>query len=269
MSVFRQRGRRTGLVVSLFAALVAAAIAAIAAGTTQAGASPNAKGPTFSDAKAFDVSKPLRELAKLPAGSNSVVVLPDKGHGGSTGRWRRSAGTASRPPRSARGVRDARAEHHHRRPRDPGELRGAQQPGQLQPLRVPRQPARSGRRRRAEPLRRDGEPRVRRLRQARATCCSGPGKIGSLWAGFAVDDCADPSGDPIVLYDQFADRWILSQFTTRRPRSTRTASRSRRPAIRPARTTATRSSPRTTRNSPAAPSSPTTPSTGSGRTRTC
>ena len=27
-------------------------------------------------------------------------------------------------------------------------------------------------------------------------------------------DCTDPSGDPVVLYDQFTDRWILSQFTT-------------------------------------------------------
>ncbi len=43
----------------------------------------------------------------------------------------------------------------------------------------------------------------------------GPVDTGSLWAGFAVPDCTDPSGDPIVLYDQFADRWILSQFTTR------------------------------------------------------
>ena len=42
----------------------------------------------------------------------------------------------------------------------------------------------------------------------------GPVAIGSLWAGFAVPDCTDPSGDPVVLYDQFADRWILSQFTT-------------------------------------------------------
>jgi hypothetical protein len=42
----------------------------------------------------------------------------------------------------------------------------------------------------------------------------GPVDIGALWAGFAVPDCTDPSGDPIVLYDQFVDRWILSQFTT-------------------------------------------------------
>ena len=38
---------------------------------------------------------------------------------------------------------------------------------------------------------------------------------GTLWQGFAVPDCTDPSGDPVVVYDQLADRWILSQFTTR------------------------------------------------------
>jgi hypothetical protein len=43
----------------------------------------------------------------------------------------------------------------------------------------------------------------------------GPVDTGSLWAHFPVEDCTDPSGDPIVLYDQFVDRWILSQFTTR------------------------------------------------------
>jgi hypothetical protein len=44
---------------------------------------------------------------------------------------------------------------------------------------------------------------------------AGPFKIGDLWSGYAVPDCTDPSGDPIVLYDQLEDRWILSQFTTR------------------------------------------------------
>jgi hypothetical protein len=43
----------------------------------------------------------------------------------------------------------------------------------------------------------------------------GPVPIGALWQGFAVDECTEPSGDPIVLHDQFADRWILTQFTTR------------------------------------------------------
>lgn len=41
--------------------------------------------------------------------------------------------------------------------------------------------------------------------------------IGALWAGFPVADCTDPSGDPVVVYDQFMDRWILTQFTTRGP----------------------------------------------------
>ena len=42
----------------------------------------------------------------------------------------------------------------------------------------------------------------------------GPVDTGTLWSGFAVPDCTEPSGDPVVLYDQIADRWILSQFTT-------------------------------------------------------
>lgn len=43
----------------------------------------------------------------------------------------------------------------------------------------------------------------------------GPVDTGTLWAGFPIDECTEPSGDPIVIYDQFADRWLLTQFTTR------------------------------------------------------
>jgi hypothetical protein len=43
----------------------------------------------------------------------------------------------------------------------------------------------------------------------------GPVDTGTLWDGFVIPDCTDPSGDPVVLYDQFSDRWLLSQFTTR------------------------------------------------------
>jgi hypothetical protein len=46
---------------------------------------------------------------------------------------------------------------------------------------------------------------------------AGPFAIGDLWAGFPVEDCTDPSGDPIVIYDQLVNRWVLSQFTTRGP----------------------------------------------------
>lgn len=46
----------------------------------------------------------------------------------------------------------------------------------------------------------------------------GPIKIGDLWAGFSVPDCALNAGDPIVVYDQLVDRWILSQFTSSGPK---------------------------------------------------
>ncbi len=45
----------------------------------------------------------------------------------------------------------------------------------------------------------------------------GPVDTGTLWQGFSIPDCTDPSGDPIVVYDQLEDRWLLSQFTTRGP----------------------------------------------------
>jgi len=45
----------------------------------------------------------------------------------------------------------------------------------------------------------------------------GPVDTGTLWSSFPITDCTDPSGDPVVLYDQLEDRWLLSQFTTRGP----------------------------------------------------
>ncbi|MEO8287248.1 MAG: hypothetical protein ABI670_12560 [Chloroflexota bacterium] len=45
----------------------------------------------------------------------------------------------------------------------------------------------------------------------------GPMTLGSLWAGFAIPDCGGNAGDPVVLYDQLVDRWILSQFTSAGP----------------------------------------------------
>jgi hypothetical protein len=47
------------------------------------------------------------------------------------------------------------------------------------------------------------------------TLLAGPATLGSLWAGFPITECAEQSGDPVVLYDQAADRWLITQFTTR------------------------------------------------------
>jgi len=43
----------------------------------------------------------------------------------------------------------------------------------------------------------------------------GPLPLFVLWQNFAVDKCGNTSagGDPVVLYDRRADRWILTQFT--------------------------------------------------------
>jgi hypothetical protein len=39
----------------------------------------------------------------------------------------------------------------------------------------------------------------------------GPVAINTIWSGFAAP-CNAGSGDPVVLYDQLADRWLISQF---------------------------------------------------------
>ena len=46
----------------------------------------------------------------------------------------------------------------------------------------------------------------------------GPVDTGSLWAGFPIEDCTDPSGDPVVLYDQTTDRWLLQSVHDARTR---------------------------------------------------
>jgi hypothetical protein len=45
----------------------------------------------------------------------------------------------------------------------------------------------------------------------------GPAANNTLWSGFGGDCQSDNDGDPIVLYDQLADRWMLTQFTASGP----------------------------------------------------
>ncbi len=45
----------------------------------------------------------------------------------------------------------------------------------------------------------------------------GPANNNTLWAGFGGDCQTDNSGDPVVLYDHDADRWLFSQFTASGP----------------------------------------------------
>src|SRR5579884_3451076 len=45
----------------------------------------------------------------------------------------------------------------------------------------------------------------------------GPAANNTLWSGFGGACEFENAGDPVVLYDQLADRWLLSQFTANGP----------------------------------------------------
>jgi subtilisin-like proprotein convertase family protein len=49
------------------------------------------------------------------------------------------------------------------------------------------------------------------------TSVFGPVATNSIWAGFGGPCQNENAGDPIVLYDQFADRWLITQFTAAGP----------------------------------------------------
>ena len=47
-----------------------------------------------------------------------------------------------------------------------------------------------------------------------ATSILGPVAINTLWAGFGGPCQTQNAGDPIVIYDKLANRWLISQFTS-------------------------------------------------------
>src|SRR5437588_412767 len=49
------------------------------------------------------------------------------------------------------------------------------------------------------------------------TSLFGPAAYHTLWSGFGGGCQTQNSGDPVVIYDQLADRWLLTQFTSAPP----------------------------------------------------
>jgi len=49
------------------------------------------------------------------------------------------------------------------------------------------------------------------------TSLFGPAANNTLWAGFGGGCQTQNAGDPVVIYDQLADRWLLTQFTSAAP----------------------------------------------------
>jgi len=205
--------------LALPVALVAAVVMAISAGTTQAG--PNTKGPKFTEAAAFDVSKPLRDLAKSQKPSNKPLPAAtgkdtDSELSAEAGAWSAFLSTnaslsAAMAPQAA-GVQQAATTI-------PGTLANFEGLSNLDNFNTfgfrvnPPDPVGDvGPNHYVEMIN-----LVYGVYSKTGTLLLGPVDTGTLWAGFAVPDCTDPSGDPIVVYDQVADRWLLSQFTTAGP----------------------------------------------------
>jgi hypothetical protein len=177
----------------------------MAVGATQAGSAPARHTPVFTEAVAYDVSKPLSVLAKTEqaaARERQVRLHPERGptvdNAGYSGD--EAVQTASRAAAAI-----------------PGTSQNFEGLGQQDNFQV------TGRRVNPPDPVGDVGPNhyVEMINLVFAVYSKtgerllGPLDLGSLWADFPIEDCTDESGDPIVLYDQTTDRWLLSQFTTR------------------------------------------------------
>lgn len=203
--MLRSTGRRSALVAA--ATLIASGLAVVPVGTVQA--EPAAKDDfRLSTAAAFDVSPPLRELAKTTVASTADA-------------------TQSERPERGEGVADKG--HSGDAALQNGAARAAQDP--LEQISAPRinfeGVANSANPILISPPDPDGDVGPNHYVQVvnvqyavynkTGLRLAGPAQIGTLFAGFPITDCTGFNGDPIVLHDQQADRWLITQFTVQGP----------------------------------------------------
>jgi hypothetical protein len=196
------RGKLRLLLLLAVGVLLSAALTAV--GATPAGSAPAKSQPRFTEAAAYDVSKPLRELAKTAAtaaGQKDGQLRPERGRAvenvGYSGDPALQAAAAplavSAPIQNFEGLSNQDNFNFFGfrvNPPDPVGDVGPNHYVEMVNL-------------------------MFAVYSKTGTRLLGPVDTGSLWAGFPIDECTEPSGDPIVIHDQFADRWILTQFTTR------------------------------------------------------
>ena len=195
------RSQRLWLLVGVV--LLAALLSSIGSGQAESATSRSGvRGPKFTQAAAFDVSRPLRELAKTAPSSKGKggevrpdrgPAVADRGHS-KDGAIQREAAPAAIPAPLANFEGMSNQDNFdvfgfRVNPPDPVGDVGPNHYVEMVNL-------------------------VFAVYDKAGNKLLGPVDTGTLWADFAVPDCTDPSGDPIILYDQFVDRWILSQFTT-------------------------------------------------------
>jgi hypothetical protein len=195
--------RRFPLLRLVVVGMVSAA-ALTGVGVTQAGSAPATRGPEFTEAVAFDVSKPLRVLAKTAAKDAKAKdaqlpaergpALEANGYAGDSAVQTAVAPLAIPAPlQNFEGLSNQdnfNVFGFRVNPPDPVGDVGPNHYVEMVNL-------------------------VFGVYSKTGTRLLGPVDTGTLWAGFPIEDCTDPSGDPIVLYDQTTDRWLLTQFTTR------------------------------------------------------
>jgi hypothetical protein len=180
--------------------LIAAVVSAI--GATGAGSAPTGE-PQFSEAKAFDVSKPLRELAAtVTTGEGELeeeeeepdVGGPGNGHDADAAvQTAAPAATIAAPTVNFEGLRneDNFPIYGGRRVNPPDPVGDVGPNNYVEMVNL-----------------------VFAVYDKAGNRLLGPSPIGALWEDFPIEDCTEAAGDPIVLYDQTEDRWILTQFTT-------------------------------------------------------
>src|SRR5262245_40418023 len=198
------RSLRLLVPAALIAALVAPAGAMQAASAAKA---PDKLKPRFTNVAAFDVSKPLRELAKT---AKPNKALPDRvsfdraapavgkaaqGHSRDGALQSAAAGTQSIGGTIANFEGMSNQDNFNVlggrvNPPDPNGEAGPNHFVEIVNL-------------------------VFAIYSKTGTKLLGPVRTGSLWSDFPITECAANGGDPVVLYDQVADRWIITQLTTR------------------------------------------------------
>ena len=171
--------------------LVAALLAPV--GPAQAGPAARQSGPTFTAAAAFDTSKPLRDLAKTARAPKlgADEVRPDRGP---------TVTSQGHSPDAA--VQTATAAAAIPAPLVTFEGLSSQDNFNIFGRRV--NPP--------DPVGDVGPSHYVEMVNLTFAVYSktgglllGPADTGALWADFPVDECTEPSGDPVVVYDQVAD----------------------------------------------------------------
>jgi hypothetical protein len=208
-------GLRTRRLLGLAVVLGAVLVAAVTAGATQAGPATSMRGPEFTEAVAFDTSKPLRDIAKN-AKSHKGEPLPSGGPPGSDRQLDADGGSSGAAIFSVLGALAPAAQGSAAIAAPLTSFEGLSNQDNFNIY--------GGRVNPPDPVGDVGPNHyvemvnlVFGVYDKAGNKLLGPVAIGDLWSNFAVPDCDDTSGDPIVLYDQTTDRWLLTQFTTNGP----------------------------------------------------